>query len=144
LKKILIAEDDPDTMDLTEILLRQAGYAVIKINQPILLKEVSGIKPDLVILDYLMPHPLGSDICRELKNDPLTKGIPVILFLPATTWWTLPPPAVPMTSSPSPSTSTSFPAWLPDGPNRTFKIYLETKCPLPIFIAHGTSTAHYF
>jgi DNA-binding response OmpR family regulator len=80
LKKILIVEDDPDTLELIELILRQEGYAVIKINRPVPIKEVSGIRPDLVILDYLLPFGLGSDLCLEIKRNPVTRTIPVILF----------------------------------------------------------------
>ena len=75
LKKILIVEDDPDTLELIELILRQEGYAVIKINRPVPIKEVSGIRPDLVILDYLLPFGLGSDLCLEIKRNPVTRTI---------------------------------------------------------------------
>ena len=80
MKKILIVEDDPDILDLIETILRQEGYAVIKINRPVPIKEVIGIKPDLVILDYLLPYGLGSDLCLEIKTNPVTRTIPVLLF----------------------------------------------------------------
>jgi CheY-like chemotaxis protein len=80
LKKILIVEDDPDILDLIETILRLEGYAVIRINRPVPIKEVIGIKPDLVILDYLLPYGPGSDLCLEIKTNPVTRTIPVILF----------------------------------------------------------------
>ena len=80
MKKILIVEDDPDILDLIETILRQEGYAVIRINRPVAIKEITGIKPDLVILDYLLPFGLGSDLCLEIKKNPASHTIPVILF----------------------------------------------------------------
>ena len=71
--RILIVEDDPDILDLIEAILRQEGYAVIRINRPVAVKEITGIKPDLVILDYLLPFGLGSDLCLEIKKEP---GLP--------------------------------------------------------------------
>jgi DNA-binding response OmpR family regulator len=79
-KKIVIVEDDTDTMEVVEIVLRQAAYAVIKINRQLPIKELSGIKPDLIILDHLLSFGLGSEICLEIKRNMSTKSIPVILF----------------------------------------------------------------
>jgi DNA-binding response OmpR family regulator len=80
LKKILIAEDDADTMEIVETILNLSGYAVIKINREITLKEVAGINPDLAVLDYLLPHTLGSELCLQIKSHPETRHIPIILY----------------------------------------------------------------
>ena len=73
-------EDDADTIDIVETILNAAGYAVIKINREITIKEIAGINPNLVILDYLMPHKLGNELCLSIKDDPKTGNIPVILY----------------------------------------------------------------
>ena len=80
MKKILIVEDDVDTLDMIEFVLRGNGYAVIRINREITLKEIAGINPDMVILDFLTPYGLGTDLCLSLKNSEPTKHIPVILY----------------------------------------------------------------
>ena len=80
MKKILIVEDDPDTIEIVEAVLHMAGYAVIKINREITIKEIAGINPNLVILDYLMPYTLGNELCSAIKGNPKTKNIPVILY----------------------------------------------------------------
>jgi DNA-binding response OmpR family regulator len=80
LKKVLIVEDDIDTIEIVEAILNRAGYAVIKINREITIREIAGIKPNLVILDYLLPYALGNELCLEIKANPKTESIPVILY----------------------------------------------------------------
>ena len=79
-KKILIIEDDIHTLEFVEILLHGSGYAVIKANRQIPIKEVAGINPNLVLIDYLLPYVLGTALCLEIKNTESTKHIPVILY----------------------------------------------------------------
>lgn len=81
MKKVLIVEDDADTIEIVETILNGAGYAVIKISREITVKEIAGIKPNLVILDYLLPYTfLGNELCAAIKDNPKTDGIPVILY----------------------------------------------------------------
>jgi DNA-binding response OmpR family regulator len=80
LKKIIIIEDDAGILDLVGIILQENGYAVIKINREITLKEIAGIGPQLIIIDFLIPNILGSDLCFAIKHSGHTRHIPVILF----------------------------------------------------------------
>jgi DNA-binding response OmpR family regulator len=80
MEKILIIEDDADTLELMEIILRDQGYIVIKVKREISIEEIAGIKPDLVILDFMLPFGLGTEICLELKTNEETKTIPVIMY----------------------------------------------------------------
>ena len=80
MKKVLLVEDDVDTLELVELILRSNGYAVIKANREVSIKEIIGLRPDLAILDYLLPYGLGTELCLEIKNNPLTKYFPVILY----------------------------------------------------------------
>jgi DNA-binding response OmpR family regulator len=80
LKKVLVLEDDTDTLDIVETILHDAGYAVIKVNREITLAEIRLIKPNLVIVDFFLPNRMGNEICNEIKKGPETKDIPVILY----------------------------------------------------------------
>jgi len=80
LKKILLIEDDIDTIDMVEIMLQGAGYAVIKINRLITIKEIAQINPELIIVDFLLPYCLGNELCAEIKHNAATTHIPVILY----------------------------------------------------------------
>lgn len=80
LKKILVVEDDADTIDIVELALKDAGYSVIKFNRTISMVEIAAIHPHLVLLDYLLPYTLGNELCAQMKADPHTRHIPVILY----------------------------------------------------------------
>lgn len=80
MKKILLVEDDVTTLDLMEFILQDNGYAVIKANRKVTIGEITGIKPDLAIIDFLLPFGFGTELCLEIKNNPLTRNIPVILY----------------------------------------------------------------
>jgi len=67
-------------LDLMEYILHEAGYAAIKANREVSIKEIAAIKPDLAILDYLLPFGSGIEMCLDIKNDPSTSHIPVILY----------------------------------------------------------------
>lgn len=80
MKKILVVEDDADTIDVVELVLKDAGYIVIKINREITMAEIGAINPHLVLLDYLLPYALGNELCTQIKAHPQTGHIPVILY----------------------------------------------------------------
>jgi two-component system phosphate regulon response regulator PhoB len=80
LKKILIIEDDVDTLDMLEVILRDSGYAIIKANRMVSIKEIISITPDLAILDVMLPYGSGNELCLQIKSDPKSKHIPVILY----------------------------------------------------------------
>lgn len=80
MKKIIIVEDDVDTLDIMEFVLRDNGYAVIKANRQVPIKEIIAITPNLAILDVMLPYGSGDDLCLEIKSNPKTKHIPVILY----------------------------------------------------------------
>jgi two-component system phosphate regulon response regulator PhoB len=80
LKKILLVEDDVDTLELVELVLQNNGYAVIKAKREVSLEEIIGIKPDLALLDFMLPFGLGTDLCLSIKKNPFTSDIPVILY----------------------------------------------------------------
>lgn len=80
-KTILVVDDDPATVRLLETNYRAEGYRVLTgydgaegVRQALL------GKPDLIVLDLIMPHVDGYEALRELKNHPETADIPVILL----------------------------------------------------------------
>lgn len=80
LKKLLIIENDTDTLEIVSILLENNGFTVVQSPKKKSAKEVAEINPDIIVLDYLLGDGYGSEICLELKNSPLTRNIPVIIF----------------------------------------------------------------
>lgn len=78
---ILLAEDEPQTAQLIQFKLKQAGYAVVHApDGEQLLALVGSVKPVLIILDGLMPVFDGFEVLRRLKEDPRHKHIPVIML----------------------------------------------------------------
>ena len=80
-KKIVIVEDDRDISELVSYNLRREGYDTACLYEGgRVFAHVRRFRPDLIILDLMLPEIDGLEICRTLKNDPLTKNIPVIML----------------------------------------------------------------
>ena len=79
--KILVIDDKLDTVLLLRELLTSRGYEVLTATDADEGKElVHSERPDLVLLDVVMPGKSGYDVCRELKEDPMTRLIPVVMI----------------------------------------------------------------
>ena len=83
--KILIVDDEPGFTHVVRLTLEKTGFYEVKEenNSPLALSSIREFKPDLILLDVLMPVVDGGDIAAKLKADPELHGIPVI-FLTAT------------------------------------------------------------
>jgi CheY-like chemotaxis protein len=81
-KMIMIAEDDAFIGDIYEIKLKNAGYDVILANngRDAIEKLESGVKPDILLLDIVMPYMDGFDVLEAMKNREEWNGIPVVLL----------------------------------------------------------------
>ncbi len=80
-KKILIVEDEESLLKLESILLTSKGYDVEgAMNGQSALESVANFKPDLVLLDIMIPEIDGFEVCKRIKNNPATKDIPVIML----------------------------------------------------------------
>lgn len=80
-RKILIVEDEESLLKLESILLATRGYRVKGVTDGLsALKEIENDKPDLVLLDIMMPGIDGFEVCRRIKGNPLTAGIPVVML----------------------------------------------------------------
>ncbi len=85
-KKILVVEDEELLLKLEVIVLKLRGYDVKAVsNGQAALDALIEEKPDLVLLDVLLPDTNGFEICQHIKNTPSTKNIPVILLSGKTT-----------------------------------------------------------
>ncbi len=81
LSKILVVDDEPDTVNLTKVILEREGYWVTAAsNGEEALTAVQMEQPDLVLLDLVMPGKSGLEVCKILKSQPKTKNLPVIMF----------------------------------------------------------------
>ena len=80
-QKILIVDDIPENIELLEDLLSLESYLVINAsNGKKALHKLKEEKPDLVLLDVVMPDMTGFEVCRIIKNDPETQFIQVLML----------------------------------------------------------------
>ena len=80
-RKILLVDDEVDFLDLMKTRLEANGYEVIAANNgKEALDRFKDDKPAAVLLDIMMPDKDGRDVLKELKADPVTKDIPVIML----------------------------------------------------------------
>jgi DNA-binding response OmpR family regulator len=80
-KKILIIDDDAFIRRPLEFILREEGFApVTAVDGEEGLAKLEGEKPDLIVLDLMMPGLDGFEVCRRVRNDPRFSSIPVILL----------------------------------------------------------------
>jgi two-component system phosphate regulon response regulator PhoB len=79
--KVLIIEDDADIQQLLSHHFQQAGFRIEACaNGSEGLKRAREKRPDLIVLDLMLPGMDGFEVCRTLKKEPDTKGIPVIML----------------------------------------------------------------
>ena len=80
-RRVLIVEDERDLADVLEYNLRQAGFEPAwAAGGAAALRLVAEWKPDLVLLDLMLPDLSGLEICRMLKSEPKTANIPIIML----------------------------------------------------------------
>src|SRR5947207_5212757 len=79
--RILVIDDNPNTMSLMEELLSSRGYDVVALPDAAQAEaEILRRAPDLVLSDVIMPGKSGYELCRELKENPATRLIPFVLI----------------------------------------------------------------
>lgn len=81
MKKILLVEDDPLLIDIYSTKLQQSGFEVRVVDQgEKAFAAVEKEKPDLVLLDIVLPHMDGWDILRSLKKNEASRNIQVVVL----------------------------------------------------------------
>lgn len=79
--KILLIEDEEDIAAIIKLQAEIAGYRlIVEVDGLNGLRAVDREKPDLVILDIMLPGQSGLDVCRKIKTNPELKNIPVIIL----------------------------------------------------------------
>ena len=79
-KRIIVVDDDEDTLQIISYVLIEAGYEIIPANDIVSFNRIGDLHADLILLDDWLTDGYGSQLCLQLKNDPKTCHIPVILF----------------------------------------------------------------
>jgi phosphate regulon transcriptional regulator PhoB len=80
-KLIIVADDEKDILELVSFNLEQEGFSVLKaVNGRKALEMIKAGKPDLIILDLMMPEINGMEVCRNIRNNPDFADLPVIML----------------------------------------------------------------
>ncbi len=80
-KKILVVDDEPDMVTFYSTVLEEKGYSVSGVNSAQEgLEFLKSTRPDLIVLDLIMPHKTGINLFRDLKKDERYKDIPIVLI----------------------------------------------------------------
>ena len=78
--RVLVVEDESDVAEMIRYNLQKEGYDVrLAGNGTDALREARDVRPDVILLDIMVPHLNGWEICRRLKQDRDTRAIPVIM-----------------------------------------------------------------
>ncbi len=78
---VLIVDDERDLVSLLDFNLRQAGFETLLAGTgEQALAQVRRRVPDLVVLDLMLPDVSGTEVCRQLKGDPRTRHVPVLML----------------------------------------------------------------
>jgi len=79
--RILVVDDNPDVVLLMQELLASRGYDAVAVSHAAEAEaQIKREPPDLILLDVVMPGKSGYEICREIKESPATRLIPVVLI----------------------------------------------------------------
>jgi two-component system alkaline phosphatase synthesis response regulator PhoP len=80
-KKILVVEDEPDILQLVKLYLEKEGFrTATAVNGAQALKKVKEDKPDLIVLDLMLPEIDGLEVCKRLRSVPDTAMLPIIML----------------------------------------------------------------
>lgn len=79
--KILVVDDDKGATDLLEAILLSGGHQPITVNESHKAMETAiREKPDLILLDLMMPEPTGFQLCRMFRQNPDFRTIPIVII----------------------------------------------------------------
>lgn len=79
--RILIVDDDLETLRLIRVMMERQGYEVSTANSgELAISNAKKERPDLIVLDIMMPVVDGYQVAREIRNDPATTNIPILMF----------------------------------------------------------------
>jgi len=79
--KILLVDDEPEMRFITRKMLEKAGHTVVEAcSGEECLARLEEELPDLILLDVMMPGDDGWEVCRKIKSQDRTRGIPVVMF----------------------------------------------------------------
>jgi len=83
-----VVDDEPDLLELIDTNLRAAGFNVVSVaNGREALEQARAIKPQLIVLDIMLPELDGLEVCKTLRRDPATRAVPIIILTARAACW---------------------------------------------------------
>lgn len=80
-KKILIVDDEPNIVISLEFLMKKEGFAVaVAGDGDAALEQAAAFRPDLVLLDVMMPKKSGYEVCEQLRGDPTQADLKIVML----------------------------------------------------------------
>jgi two-component system phosphate regulon response regulator PhoB len=80
-ERILVVDDEPDLLELVRVNLRQAGYEVVTAETGReALESLRRSRPELMLLDLMLPDLSGTEVCRQVRSDPELAWLPIIML----------------------------------------------------------------
>lgn len=80
-KRVLIVDDEPNIVTALEFLLEKRGYEVkVAVNGEQALAQLDAFRPDLVLLDVMMPKVSGYEVCQRMRSQPQWQGIKIVML----------------------------------------------------------------
>jgi two-component system alkaline phosphatase synthesis response regulator PhoP len=79
-RKVLVIDDEPDLVEMIRMALERVFEVITAYNGKEGIAKARADRPDVIVLDVMMPEKDGFTACRELKEDPATASIPVIIL----------------------------------------------------------------
>lgn len=77
-KKIMVVDDEESLIELVKAILENEGYEVISaMNGEECLEKLKMVKPDLILLDMMMPGMSGREVCEKIRKNPKTKDLKI-------------------------------------------------------------------
>jgi CheY-like chemotaxis protein len=78
---VLVVDDEPLTRNLLRLMLEPAGFQVTGVESGAeAMQTVQTLRPDVIVLDLMMPYMDGIEVCRRLRSDSVTAGVPIIML----------------------------------------------------------------
>ncbi len=78
-KRVMVVDDDPEALAMMEKILMDEGFELIKVsNATEVGLKAAQLAPDLILLDFLMPEINGFEVCKALRENEMTRSIPIM------------------------------------------------------------------
>jgi DNA-binding response OmpR family regulator len=80
-RRILIADDEPDIVTSLEFLMRGGDYEVrVALNGEEALRLAESFRPDVVLLDVMMPQRSGFEVCQKIRENPALRDVKIVML----------------------------------------------------------------